>query len=666
MTLGDLTDPQLAAVTHGEGPLLVLAGAGSGKTRVITYRIAHLLRLGVPPERILALSFTNKAAREVAERVAGLAGRKRCEGLTVSTFHSLGLAVLRQDLGRLGFDPRFTLYGEAEQRALVREVSRDGGAPLDPAEVQAAVGTWKNRGVLPEEVAVAPGDARARRLRDAYASYQGLLRAQNALDFDDLLLLPLRVFREHPDALAAWQATYPWILVDEYQDTNPVQFELLRALAGRRRNLTAVGDDDQAIYGWRGADVGLILAFEEHFPGARVVLLEENYRSTATILDAAHAVVSAIPGRRDKKLWTRRAGGEPLGWIEADDGAAEAEEVVSEVLAERFRKKRPWSHFAVLYRTNAQSRPFEEVLRAHAVPHRVVGGTRFFDRKEVLDLLGYLKAMHNPRDEASLVRIANVPKRGLGPQSLLRLRDQAHARGHSLRQALGEAEDLSPQARAGARVLLGLLDSFGRRFRAEGLTPGGLREFVQASGLRADVEANYDSPKVIARRLEILDELCDGVADAPRVKGIVELGSFIERLALDPPSADQEGEPDAVTLMTLHSAKGLEFPVVFLVGLEEGLLPHGRDAGEWGSGEVQEERRLCYVGMTRARERLILSRARARRLRGVARTATPSRFLADVPLALTERGGARAERSPEEEQALAGNFFAGIQALLKG
>ncbi|MHB8766870.1 MAG: ATP-dependent helicase [Deferrisomatales bacterium] len=665
MTLGDLTDRQLEAVTHREGPLLVLAGAGSGKTRVITYRIAHLIRLGVPPEKILALSFTNKASREVAERVEDLVGKDRCGGLTVSTFHSLGLRILREDIRRLGFDPRFTLHGEADQRALVREVSRDGRAPLDPGEVQDAIGGWKNRGLTPDEVVVAPGDARTRALRDAYRSYQGLLRAQNAVDFDDLLLLPLRVFRESPDCQAHWQQAFHWLLVDEYQDTNPVQFELLRALAGRRRNLTVVGDDDQAIYGWRGAEVGLILAFEAHFPGARVVLREENYPSTPAGLEAAHAVVCRIPGRREKKLWTTRQGGEPLGWIEADDAAGEAEEVVSQILAERFRRQRPWAEFAVLYRTNAQARPFEEALRAHAVPYRVVGGNRFFDRKEVRDVLAYLKVLHNPRDEASLIRIANVPKRGLGAQTLLRLKEEAQAGGRGLRQALADAEGLAPQGRAGCRNLLALLDTYGRRFRVEGLTPEGLREFVRESGLRAEVEATYDSPRAVARRLELLAELCDSVADAPRVGGKVDLGAFIERLCLDPPADDDGAEDDAVTLLTLHSAKGLEFPVVFLTGLEEGLLPHGRDS-EAHARDLDEERRLCYVGMTRARDRLVLSHARSRRRRGNPAAALPSRFLAEVPLELTERGGAVAVRSEGEEKEMARGFFQGIQALLGG
>jgi superfamily I DNA/RNA helicase len=425
-----------------------------------------------------------------------------------------------------------------------------------------------------------------------------------------------------------------------------------------------VGDDDQAIYGWRGARVEQILRFEEHFPGARVVLLEENYRSTQTILEAAHAVVSRVASRRDKKLWTSRGRGAPLGCVDAEDPAAEAEEVASAILADRFRSKRPWSDFAVLYRTNAQARPFEEALRTHAVPYRVVGGSRFFDRKEVRDVLCYLKALHNPRDEASLLRIANVPRRGLGPQALLRLREEARERGRSLREGLAEGTGLGPQARAGAKNLLQLLETFGRRFRAEGLTPEGLGDFLQQSGMRAEGEATYESRRAVERRLELLDELAESVRHAPKVGGKVELGLYIERLCLDPPTDRDEDGGDAVTLLTLHSAKGLEFPVVFLTGMEEGLLPHARDRGDQ-AGDLEEERRLCYVGMTRARDRLLLCRARQRSRRGARAANAPSRFLAEIPAELTERGGAAEVRSPDEEKAMARNFFEGIRGLLE-
>ncbi len=662
MNLSALNDRQREAVLHGSGPLLVLAGAGSGKTRVITYRIAHLLARGEPAERILALSFTNKAAREVQERVEDLAGSGRTRGLTVSTFHALGLGILREEGGRLGHGGRFSLYGESDQRAVLREIVREARLPLDAAEVQETISLWKNRGLAPPDVPVPPGDDRLRVLQKAYVAYQDLLAAQRACDFDDLLLLPLKVFRDNPDCLAHWQRRFRHILVDEYQDTNPVQFQLLQALAGREPNLCVVGDDDQSIYAWRGADVGLILDFEEHFPGARVVLLEENYRSTGTILDAAHAVVTRIAGRRPKRLWTASGPGAPVGCIAAEDGAGEAEEVASAILAEVFRSRRAWSHFAVLYRTKAQSRPFEEAFRAHAIPYRVVGGTRFLDRKEVRDLAAYLRAIHNPRDESSLVRIANVPKRGLGPQTLLRLKDLAGKRGQPLRQVLAAAEDLAAPARAGARSLLDLLETYERRFRREGLTPEGLRDLIRDAGLRAEIEALYDSGRAVQRRVELLEELADSVSEAQRVNGKVDLGLFVERLSLDPPEEETEGG-EAVALMTLHSAKGLEFPVVFLVGMEEGLLPHARDGANPAGAE--EERRLCYVGMTRAREKLYLCHARARRRRGHAAVSLPSRFLSEIPLELTDRGDVPLPRSAPEERTQARDFFAGIRTLLE-
>jgi DNA helicase-2/ATP-dependent DNA helicase PcrA len=657
----DLNEAQIEAVTHGEGPLLVLAGAGSGKTRVITYRVAHLLRSGVPAEKILALSFTNKAAREVAERVEGLVGTERTRGLTVSTFHALGLRILREDARRLGFPKGLTICGEADQRALIRGITREAQIPLDPAEVQAAIAFWKNRGLGPDEADGAGGDSRHRGLREIYRAYQSLLRAQNSVDFEDLLLLPLRIFGDSPDCLAHWQRVFHFILVDEYQDTNPVQFELLRALAGARQNLCAVGDDDQAIYGWRGAEVGLIRRFEEHFPGARIVLLEENYRSRETVLEAAHAVVSKIPDRRPKRLWTRRGKGAPLGWIAAEDAAEEAEEVANAILAEGHRSRWRWQDFAVLYRTNAQGRPFEEAFRANGVPYRVAGGSRFFDRKEVRDLFAYLKAMHNPRDEASLVRIANVPRRGLGPQTLLRLKASADERGEGLRGALRQGEGLSAQARAGARSLLALLGSYGGRFRAEGLTPDGIRSFFRESGFFAEVEADCGSPRAAERRIRVLEDLADSVANGPQVDGKVDLGLYLERLSLDPPADKDDDQADAVALMTLHSAKGLEFPVVFVVGLEEGLLPYVREDQD-GPGAIEEERRLCYVGMTRAQELLYLSHARTRRRRGISSASHPSRFLTDVPLSLTEGGE---EERVEEKKTRAKNFFQGIQEILR-
>jgi len=663
--LDKLNSNQRAAATHGKGPVLVLAGAGSGKTRVITYRIANLINSGVAADKILALSFTNKAAKEVAERVRGLIGKETAEGLTVSTFHSLGNRILRQEGKRIGLKPGFGIHGEGEQRAILKGILRETGTPYDLSEIQQEISLWKNRGLTPDDVRASAGGTSNVWLQKIYASYQGMLRASNAVDFDDLLLIPLTLFRHEADCLSYWRECFAYILVDEYQDTNPVQFELLKLLAAPENNLCAVGDDDQSIYGWRGADVRLILDFHKHFPGARIVTLEENYRSTQTILDGAHAVVSKINGRRPKKLRTGRGPGYPLGFMEAEDASGEADEVTSAILAERYRKKRPWKDFAVLLRTNAQTRPFEESLRRFSIPYRIVGGSKFFDRKEVRDVISYLKLMNNPSDDASLVRIANVPRRGLGPKTLLKIREKADAMGVSLRQALGEVEGVAPQASAGVKSLFHLLDKYGRKFRLEGLTSEGLREFIKESGLRAEVEAAYDSPLVVRRRLELLEELCESVAEAPKINSKAELGLYIEKMALDPPSEKESESGDEVTVMTLHSAKGLEFPVVFMAGMEEGLLPHVPAGSLASEANLDEERRLCYVGMTRAKERLYLCRSRTRRRRGVPTASAPSRFLADVPIELTESGGSPVEKSEEEEKAMAKNFFSGMRDMLE-
>lgn len=666
LVLNSLNPDQRAAVAHGKGPLLVLAGAGSGKTRVITYRIANLIKNGVPADKILALSFTNKAAKEIAERVRGLIGKTQTEGLVVSTFHSLGHRILRQDGKRIGLKPGFSIHGEGEQRAILRGVVREIGDPADLAEIQQEISLWKNRALTPKAVLEVLGGSSKIWLQKIYKSYQGMLAAGNAVDFDDLLLSPLTLFRSDPDCLNHWRETFHFILVDEYQDTNPVQFELLKTLAGPRRNLCVVGDDDQSIYGWRGADIRLILDFHKHFEGAKVVTLEENYRSTQTILDAAHSVVSRVEGRLPKKLRTDRGMGYPVVFMEAEDPGEEAEEIASAILAERYRKKRQWKDFAILLRTNSQTRPFEEALRRFSAPYKIVGGSKFFDRKEIRDVLSYLKLMNNPADDASLVRIANVPRRGLGPKTLLKIQEKAIETKTSLRQALRNVENITPQAQAGVKNLFFLLDKYSDQFRSDGLTSEGLREFIKESGLHAEVEATYDSPLVVKKRLELLDELCESAAGGAKINGKVDLGLYIEKMVLDPPSEKETDDGDEITIMTLHSAKGLEFPIVFMAGMEEGLLPHAPRGAGISDANLDEERRLCYVGMTRAKERLYLCRSRTRRRRGVPSAATPSRFLADIPIELTESSESGEQDTEEERKAMAKNFFSGMQDLFKG
>ncbi len=667
--LAGLNPTQREAVAHVDGPLLVLAGAGSGKTRVITHRIAHLIGLGVAPSSILALSFTNKAAREVAERVRVLAGAPARE-VTVSTFHSLGLKILREEGKRIGLGAGFTLIGEGERRSIIKQLVREVSPTLDAMAVGDAISMWKNGGYDCAEAArksTASGTASAedKVLLTAYELYQTMLKAQRAVDFDDLLLSPLRIFRISPDACYFWSQRFRYILVDEYQDTNQVQFQLLKALSSSHDNLCVVGDDDQSIYGWRGADVELILRFADHFEGAHTVVLEDNYRSTATILDAAHAVVSKLSQRHPKKLRATKEGGEPLIMLECEDERDEAEQIASFIMTERFRTRRPWDHFAVLYRTNGQSRSFEQAFRAQEIPHIVVGGSRFFDRKEVRDLMGYLRAINNPRDDTSLMRIANVPRRGLGHQTLLRLQEHAEREKIPLGSALERADDLPPAARGGVTALVGIMREFRARFRAEGLTSDGLDALITTAKLREDVRSNYESPHVVKKRLELFDEVIEAVDTAAKNFGngsFVELRSFIDSISLDPPADREEEEGEAVRLMTLHSSKGLEFPVVFLSGMEEGLMPHAPDSA--GPEREEEERRLCYVGMTRAKAKLILTHASRRKRRGASRLSLPSRYLMEIPVELTEKGGGEPVRSAEEEQKMASNFFKNIQDII--
>lgn len=660
-----LNRAQSEAVHHTEGPLLILAGAGTGKTRVITHRIAHLIKKGVPPEHILALSFTNKAAREVADRVRELVGA-RAQGAQISTFHSLGLNILKEEGKRIGFTKGFSLLSEGERRSALRQIVKEAAPQLDPSAVGDMISRWKGMGLTAAEV-LARKEPVSRAHLASFELYEGFMRAQRAVDFDDLLLLPLVIFEQSEDARLYWAERYRYTMVDEYQDTNLVQFKLLKALVGDRGNVAVVGDDDQAIYGWRGAEVELILRFPDHFPGCRTIVLEENYRSTPVILDAAHAVVSRLETRHPKKLKVaenlQKKAPEPVYSIEAEDEDAEAEMIASAILAERFRTKRPWDHFAVLYRINTQSRAFEQALRTHEIPHVVVGGNRYFDHKEVRDVLSYLKVLTNPRDDSALMRIANVPKRGLGHASLIRLKDAATAENLPLITLFERGENLSPQAKAGVKALIELLREFRARFKAEGLTPGGMEDLIVKLKLRDDVKGNYDSARAVQKRLEILNALPDTVKALAGAKKSVTLEEFTQTVTLDPPQTSEDEEIDAVRLMTLHSAKGLEFPIVYLAGMEEGLLPLSSSQGDRQERE-EEERRLCYVGMTRAKERLTLCRASSRKRNGQTRTAAPSRYLAEVPLGITEKGGMSAKKSEEEEKEMATNFFDNIRKML--
>ncbi len=628
--LQDLNDAQRRAVEAVDGPVLVLAGAGSGKTRVITHRIAHLLAGGrARPEEILALTFTNKAAAEMRERVERLLGGPP-EGLWVGTFHALGVRVLRREATRLGYGAWFQIYDDSDQMALMKECLRAiqvSEQNFPPRSILARVSAAKSARQSPAEI---PRESYLDEIVGrAYEAYEKRLRDAGAFDFDDLILRPLEIFERFPAVAEEYSRRTRYLLVDEYQDTDHSQYTLVRALSRAHGNVCVVGDEDQSIYRWRGADIRNILDFERDFPQARVVKLEKNYRSTGTILDAASAVIARNRSRIGKRLWTDNPRGEKVRVISAGDDLEEARVVVG--LIDGVRRDPALGGCAVLYRTNSQSRPLEEALVARGIPYRVLGALRFYDRKEVKDVLAYLKLTANPDDEVSLRRILNVPPRAIGHAAEEALETLASGRALSLGRALegaGEAQDVHPRAREALGRLAVLVR--GWREGVESLAVDALiGRIVGDTRYGEYIEKTY--PGDARERLSNLEELQRAAQSAGR--GLEGLQFFLDRAALVADTDDLGGE-EGVTLMTLHSAKGLEFPAVFIVGMEEGLFPHARslDSGE----ELEEERRLCYVGFTRARKRLFLSYASRRLVHGTPMPQEPSRFLAEVPEELSE------------------------------
>jgi len=668
LDLSTLNPPQREAVTHGDGPILVLAGAGSGKTRVIAHRVAWLLQRGEEPGSILAVTFTNKAAEEMRERVVQLAGRAGTEVL-VSTFHSFGLGLLRQEHAAAGLPRRFSICDDGDQLSLVRrcmrEVSVDDRA-FDARRVLAVVSRAKNARL--GKVAVRPagqGDDYDLVAAEVWPRYERALRAQRAVDFDDLLARPVALLEEDGGVRARLQARFLHLLVDEYQDTNLVQLELLQLLAGARRNVCAVGDDDQAIYGWRGAEVRNILRFERHFPGARTVRLEQNYRSTGNVLECANAVIARNPDRREKRLWTAAGDGDRVRLAALPGEEEEAAFVAGEV--SRLRAQgRPCSDAAVLYRLNAQSRPFEEAFREAGIPHHVHGAPAFFERAEVRDLLAYLKACAEPRDDVSLSRIVNVPARGIGDVALSALQDWAAAQGLGLWEALQRAAAASGLPRGAAERMEGFAALLGRARAgfAAGDLAGAARRLVEEVDLYSHVRQSVKSIEAGSRKVEALDGLLRSLERfAERSARKPSLAQWLQKLALD--SRQEEAvEGLGVALMSLHAAKGLEFPVVFLAGLEEDLLPCAGIQGE--ARDLAEERRLAYVGMTRAREILYLTRAEVRVKRGKAIPRAPSRFLADLPAGAHQDFDRSLADAPAEVAAHSSDGLAALRARLAG
>jgi DNA helicase-2/ATP-dependent DNA helicase PcrA len=669
LDLSTLNPPQREAVLTTEGPLLVLAGAGSGKTRVIAHRVAYLLKQGIDPEAILAVTFTNKAAAEMRERVAHLAGPPGVD-VFVSTFHAFGLWLLSQEHAAAGLPKRFAICDAGDQQAIVkrcmREVKIDDRA-FDPRRVLWQISKAKNalaKKIAPK--AEGQGDDYDLIAAEVFPRYQQALRAQRAVDFDDLIARPVELLRADAALQARYQARFSHLLVDEYQDTNRCQLELLKLLAGERRNVCAVGDDDQAIYGWRGAEVKNILRYDKHFPGAREVRLEQNYRSTGRILECANAVIGKNPARKPKKLWTSAGPGAPVKVVACAGEEEEGHWVAAEIARLR-GEGRPWGHFAVLYRLNAQSRPVEEALREAQMPYQVHGGSAFFDRAEVRDLLAYLKVCVAPEDETSLARIVNVPPRGIGDATVEKVHAFAVAQGLPLFDALrraGEIPELTRGAPERIADFVALVERARQRFAAGQVAEAG-RALVAELDLYAHARSTVQSHEAGQRKVDGIDgilrslEWYEGKARKP------SLATWLQRLALDSRDEEDPAADDGVTLMTLHAAKGLEFPVVFLVGVEEDLLPCAGIQGE--ARDLDEERRLAYVGITRARELLHLSRATQRVKRGKVLPRTPSRFLEDLPPGAHEKVDPDAQPAPPEERAAhAESVLAALRARLGG
>jgi DNA helicase-2/ATP-dependent DNA helicase PcrA len=650
-----LNPVQRQAVEHPGGPLLVLAGAGSGKTRVLTGRIAHLVReRSVPPDAILAFTFTNKAAREMRDRAAGLLGAEDL-GIWLGTFHGTCVRILRRHAEAIGYPRAFVIYDTDDQRSLLRELLRDAGADdkrLTPAGAGARISRLKNEGVTAAEfarTALSPVD---RKLAEVFEGYERALRERAAMDFDDLLQHTVRLFDLDEGIHRHYASRFRHVLVDEYQDTNAIQFDLIERLSRLHRNLMVVGDDDQSIYGWRGADIGNILSFEERFPEATVLRLVQNYRSTQTILRAANGVVRHNAARKEKELWTENGVGDPLTLHVVPDEEAEGELVVTLLLEERRKEGGTNRDFVVLYRTNAQSRAVENALRRSAIPYQLTGGVSFYERREVKDVLAYLRALVQPKDSVAWYRILNVPARGIGKTTMDRLKDFAEERGLAVPDALGHPELAAVAGGAAAKKLAAVAALFERMRPLTALTPAACLAELLAT-VRYREYLLEEEPGEAAERIENVEELIVGAEAYARREDEPTLDGFLSEVALLTDVDLWDETEDTVNLMTIHAAKGLEFPVVFVVGLEEGLLPHASALDH--PAELEEERRLFYVALTRARRRIHLLHASYRRAWN-ATGGGMSRFLSEIPddcVVVEERGLWGGPRAPRRRGAAA-------------
>jgi DNA helicase-2/ATP-dependent DNA helicase PcrA len=648
--LAELNPAQKQAVETIEGPLLIVAGPGSGKTRVITHRIAYLIKVcGISPHRIMAVTFTNKAAREMAERLEKLLGQT-AEALTLGTFHAICARILRKEGKAIGLDSRFVIYDEEDQLSLIKQSLQE--LDLDPKQytpraIQSAIKYAKSRLLTPTDYAQQTRNYFEGIVQRIYERYQQSLTQSHGADFDDLLMKTVQLFNDHPKVLSKYQSRYLYILVDEFQDTNVTQYMLIKQLAGKHRNVCVVGDPDQSIYSWRFADLRNILSFEKDYPDAKVAFLEQNYRSTKTILDVASSIISVNSRRKPKRLWTENEAGVPISVIEAYNEEEEAQFVISEI--ERLVEQNLVSPggCAVMYRVNAQSRALEEAFMRYGTPYKLVGGTRFYQRREIKDVIAYLRLIHNPNDNISLTRIINVPGRGIGQRTLAELSGWAKNQDMPLYSALKLVAErkgpaLTPRANYALKSFFDLIDGLITRRQELSLT-GLLDEVLEQTGYKEYILNEEDGEE----RWENIQELYTVARDYNELSPTEALAAFLEKVSLVSDVDELDEKVDAATLITLHQAKGLEFPVVFIVGMEEGLLPHRRSLED--PEELEEERRLCYVGVTRAQRRVYLLHTYRRSVFGGSSATQCSRFLQDIPPQLITRKGLWEEDEKKEE-----------------
>jgi DNA helicase-2/ATP-dependent DNA helicase PcrA len=629
----DLNEEQREAVVHNAGPALILAGAGSGKTRVVTFRIIRLIdELKVPPFRILAVTFTNKAAQEMRDRISVLAGGDKTREIFIGTFHRLCLSILKLHADKLGYKPGFSIYDDSDQKALIKECLWDlkmDEKRFHPYAVHSRISTAKNELMDPKEYAEIAAGVMGDAAAEIYPLYQTKLKQNNAMDFDDLLFNTVKLLRNYPEVLEGYRKRFEYISVDEYQDINTAQYQLISMIAHPLNNLCVVGDPDQSIYGWRGADIRNILRFENDFPGAKVFRLQQNYRSTKAVIQMAQAVIRNNSQRKEKELFSLREMGETPTYYQAEDDKDEAEFVVKTLYERLGQPGRSFRHVAILYRTNAQSRVLEDACRRHNIPYIIVGGLKFYDRKEVKDMLAYLHVLVNPQDSVSLRRMINVPIRGIGSGTVEKLEENAKRQDISLLEAARQASVNGEFPKKTTQALTGFVGMMDELVALKGAVKPG--EFVKAvlerSGYLTDLAS--DDTLESKMRAENLKELVNSVVDYEKYAENPSLEGYLDQVSLVADVDKLEDKKNCVTLMTMHNAKGLEFPIVFITGMEEGLFPHNNSMEE--DEDVQEERRLCYVGMTRAMDILYMTGAACRYVYGTPQWRAPSRFLSEIP-----------------------------------